>query len=255
MKYTILYQFASSYNDGAGNTARYYFASKQLVVTRFTKDIWKPLLVNFNFPKAAITITANGRGSVVGAPPASDTRTLTVGPTGLWSFVDAFEVFLYTRVTITLSEVVDHPYELTHATVLHDGMKIDLISSTAGGLAPLVDVTNVVGNEPTSVEVGEVILKDNGDLLEIFCYPTTVRTTAKQLSLITVILGEHNLMTRDYDSRMINGGMRLLVSGLQVGSKHFEGIVSQLADYFRNGNAMIECRIPTSTHSMPMEVA
>lgn len=241
----------TTYDDGAGNTGKYTYTLVSLKeITIATKSIWVPHLFNFDMPKATLTaLVADSLTVTLGAPPAFGGRTVTITTSGVVTLL-ASEALYCERIKIELVDVLDHAY-----TKMYVLMQLPTDAINGQVLLNGVLLQTVPLCSAGSVEQLEVLFVDTGDYLQCYWFFSAADISNHTISEYSVMVAENTLMTREYDGRMIEGGLKLGIVGLQVAQKELSGAVAQIAQYIRHGASMLELQVPTETYSLPAGIA
>lgn len=259
MKYTADITFKSYYNDGAGATGTYTYRlgpTAGRILSTLDMDIWQVHEFSSLLPVSALSLTAFALTTITGSPPAYGGRTATVSVLGVVTFTGtnpSYETLYNEQLYLTMTEVPEHNYEIW-----------DLIAHVGapGRWAKIQIWANSVLQAEVTSPVEDVIAEDvcgviaEGANFGIQFYPCTADITAKQLRLYTVSYAEGNLLSRAYDGRYIEIGLKAVIAlaRQKMGNKSANLVkfaVLEVAGYM-NGDGPLDMYIPQQAHSVRM---
>lgn len=231
MKATVVIRVSTTYDDGAGKTCVYGYPLASSVFAYLAKQSWRLRSFELGLPTSEMVITADYRAIVVSTPPAAGTRTITVAPAGVFSFIDAHEVITDILMAVTLSEVEEGAYDIS-----------EMIPSVAGLETVAGDLSTIDGDfTPHAFSADADHLSATGSLSNVFA-------TAKKLPMLTIIVAEHDLVTREYTGMYGELVAKALVSAIQVAAGSFEGLAAQAVTYLQSGNSPMALELSLTRH-------
>jgi hypothetical protein len=244
-KVTINLLAISAYDDGAGNSGKYYY--KILVdkeITLKDGDIWK--LNTFSWQKPAAAISGRAAYSVngsVGAPPAFGGRTITITTGGIISFVDTDEEIYQFVVQMALSEAPDHEYTIWDLFVFFESAgkydKIELLMPVAGTQTYLTPTDDIILED--SAEWGLA-----GHSLSINFYPSTAEIAKSRLPAPIWGWAEGDLLSTPYNGKMIEVAIKgiMMMNRAKKGAKKLVGMALVEVVGYMQGDGPMDVLIP-----------
>lgn len=249
--------FKSYYTDGAGNTGTYSYRlgpTAGRVITIYDLDIWQLHIFNEGFPPSGLTLTAFALTTITGSPPAYGGRTCTVSVTGVVAFTGAnptYESLYNSMVNITVTDVPEHSYEVW-----------DLIGhfGSPGRWAKIQVWCNSALQSEVTTPAEDVIAEDvvgsytEGATIGFQFFPCSTDITNKQLRLFSYSIVEGNLLSRAYDGRYIELGLKAVIALARAKNNQTSLLkygVLEVAGYLQ-GDGPLDMYIPQQVHTVRM---
>jgi hypothetical protein len=252
MKYETLITVTTVYNDGAGNSCTYTYDLKNVAtVTTLDNAHWMARAVRVLLPPGTRSFTAVSLASSVGAPPAYTTRTMTLSKDGIMTLGTNETFPVYTGVSstqgwltlkVTLREAAANTY-LKHWFMagllpLTDGISRFSYASLASSVAMTASASPL-----DLLEASTELFKTTSEYVYITTHPSAADAAIKKITFPILCWGDYDLLTREYDQRLVEGGLKALLIGLQAVKGRFEGAAAQLYGKLR-GQGITDLDMP-----------
>lgn len=240
MKAALAISLSTAYDDGAGNTCNYVYAVAAKSFSYVATKHWKLRMYRAKLPTTTITLVAASRNTVVGAPPAANTRSVTITAQGVVT-PGANETITDLSGSITLSEVEEHPYEYMSQCMPDLGTLIDTYEVTVSG----------VPTENKDAWKSQVFIAD----ADLTWFKWTISTTGiaqSKIPSVYVLMAETDLITREYAGQYAELGAKALVGVLQAMNKQYAGIAAQAYQYAAGTGSPIALELVPALHECLM---
>jgi hypothetical protein len=237
MKCSLLLKIRSTYNDGAGNSCVYFYTGVTSSVTYLAKNSWKLRKFGVKRPSTNFIAVAYADGVVVGAPPAAGTRSVTFKPDGTYT-IGANEVIDYCEYAFTLSDVEEHPYLLMDVMALGQDD------------VPLITVAGVDCRDKWAA----ITFIADADTFTIAHTLSLAAQAAFRFPDLTIMIAEHDLVSREYTGMYYELGLKAVVTMLQMASKEYAGLSAQVASYATQDNLPNEIGLNVTVHDKKVGV-
>lgn len=241
MIYGALWVLTTAFDDGAGNKATYVYTISGVTLTESALRIWK--LHNFCISTGALakTFTAVSRTVVLGAPPAANTRTLTITPQRLCTFADTDEVLFTFSATLALTVVEDHPYT-DLKLVIHPNQEFASFTTTISGGAP-DNVTQML--VPIEYDTPQLLV--TGDSAAIVGEVAATAIASGILPVFDFYLVDRELLERPFPLSFTQTAVKFGLAALPAFKGRYEGIAAALTNYMINPSQFMGVSAPMKT--------
>lgn len=227
--------FYDDLTNSANFTYTMVIATNTCIPSQMFYGRWFELLL----PSQDATYPATGRSNVTLAPPAIADQSIVVSPLGIVTFVDAHEKLVSITYDVAITDMSDNIYDTPMLIIT--SMPAQGVPTVADGLGAVT--VNLAGGY-------DVVFAITGDYVTVTDTLTVAQIALATLPTLVLLIGDKDLLTRQYDGRNIEMAIKAAIAAFQViGFGAFEGVVAQLVNHI-SGSPVIGLDIPSIRHSV-----